>query len=155
MSARINEELAPAAELKRYEPDFSYDSGRPGMFETTGGGYVSVADYESLKADRDAQQKRADALAVENAERGEIIERLIGIFTASGYHAIQNSYDPCMALLYDAFQAIKHPATSAALAAIQKQAGIEAVEEAAYSLYGKGYIFDTIMDYAAELREAK
>lgn len=47
------------------------------------------------------------------------------------------------------------PATSAALAAIKKQAGIEAVEEAAYSLYGKGYIFDTIMDYATELREAK
>lgn len=43
----------------------------------------------------------------------------------------------------------------AALAAIKKQAGIEAVEEAAYSLYGKGYIFDTIMDYATELREAK
>lgn len=52
-------------------------------------------------------------------------------------------------------QMLETPATDVALAAIKKQAGIEAVEEAAYSLYGKGYIFDTIMDYAAELREAK
>ncbi|HEO8936137.1 TPA: hypothetical protein QIF01_004986, partial [Serratia marcescens] len=50
---------------------------------------------------------------------------------------------------------VETPATDAALAAIKKQAGIEAVEEAAYSLYGKGYIFDTIMDYATELREGK
>ncbi len=56
---------------------------------------------------------------------------------------------------YKLYPPIETPATDAALAAIKKQAGIEAVEEAAYSLYGKGYIFDTIMDYATELREAK
>jgi hypothetical protein len=31
------------------------------------GSYVLSSEYEALKADRDAQQKRADALAVENA----------------------------------------------------------------------------------------
>lgn len=69
---------------------------------------------------------KLDALAVENASRVEIIERLIGIFTASGYHAMQNSHDPCSSLLFDAFQSIRQPATSAALAAIEARVWAEA-----------------------------
>lgn len=118
---------------------------------------TEVLTYETLKADRDAQQKRADALAVENAERGEIIERLIGIFTASGYHAIQNSYDPCMALLYDAFQAIKHPATDAALAEIKAQ-GLDELANACDG-YAENHVYTFTKRhakaFAAELREAK
>ena len=127
---------------------------------------TEVLTYEALKAERDAQQKRADALAVENAERGEIIERLIGIFSASGYHAVQNSHDPCSSLLFDAFQAIRQPATSAALAAIQAQ-GVQKFADCMLTLANdptystashRNDLRDAgakAMDYAANLREAK
>lgn len=165
--------------------------------------------YEALKADRDAQQKRADALAVENSNMREALDS-IRIYSSdtlsgpSGYvlnmvewlregikhihglsetnpqplrglnsdnaalkqFIVQHCYvikQCCGAEDDDEFEAFVSatdympdtPATDASLAAIERQAGIEAVEEAAYSLYGKGYIFDTIMGYAAELREAK
>lgn len=71
--------------IKRFNPDFSVSISHElaYMRETPEGGYVAHGDYatlfselESVKADRDAQQKRADALAVENAglkrERSEI-----------------------------------------------------------------------------------
>jgi len=119
---------------------------------------TEVLTYEALKAERDAQQKRADALAVENAERGEIIERLIGIFSASGYHAVQNSHDPCSSLLFDAFQAIRQPATSAALAAIQAQGVEKAIERLMNMFASTGHIGIPVMaleGLAKELREAK
>ncbi|CAI1170737.1 Uncharacterised protein [Serratia liquefaciens] len=125
-----------------------------------------VMTYEALKADRDAQQKRADALAVENGRLCKRLTHAEGCFSAAIFEGLDealvesagsNLADIVSRRIVYAFPSIKEPyvATSAALAAIQKQAGIEAVEEAAYSLYGKGYIFDTIMDYAAELREGK
>lgn len=71
--------------IKRFNPDFSLSISHElaYMRETPEGGYVAHGDYATLfselelvKADRDAQQKRADALAVENAglkyERSEI-----------------------------------------------------------------------------------
>lgn len=67
--------------------------------------------YEQLK-------QRLDAVVAENAARGEIIERMTGIFGASGYHAVQNSIDPCSALMYDAMQALKSPVAGAALAEV-------------------------------------
>jgi len=60
--------------LKRYTPDSSIHMSHELSFmrETPEGGYVAHGDYATLfselelvKADRDAQQKRADALAVE------------------------------------------------------------------------------------------
>lgn len=62
--------------IKRFNPDFSLSISHElaYMRETPEGGYVAHGDYatlfselEALKAERDAQQKRADALAVENA----------------------------------------------------------------------------------------
>ncbi|CAI2057327.1 hypothetical protein [Serratia entomophila] len=82
--------------------------------ETSTGEYVEYSAYTAVLA--------------ENADRGEIIERLIGIFGASGCHAIQNSNDPCNSLMYDAMQVLKSTATDAALVDVKKQAGIEAVE---------------------------
>lgn len=122
--------------VQRYNPDYVMHAARFAPFarENEHGEFVKFSDYEVLKSERDAQQKRADALAVENAARGEIIERLIGIFTASGYHAMQNSHDPCSSLLFDAFQAIRQPATSAALAAIEARAKVEAIEQLAIQL---------------------
>ncbi|HEJ7024533.1 hypothetical protein GW643_13545 [Serratia marcescens] len=138
-------------------------------------GYISA-----LKAERDALAQRVEilaqnlgnaiwgeqealqrvnALAVENAalksKAAELVHEASEVYSA--YNATIREPDGDfmdMQTLYE-MQRIETPATSAALAAIKKQAGIEAVEEAAYSLYGKGYIFDTIMGYATELREAK
>ncbi|HEJ9030289.1 TPA: hypothetical protein SML49_001124 [Serratia marcescens] len=118
---------------------------------------TEVLTYEALKAERDAQQKRADALAVENAARGEIIERLIGIFSASGYHAVQNSHDPCSSLLFDAFQAIRQPATDAALAEIKAQ-GLDELANACDG-YAENHVYTFTKrhaeEFAANLREAK
>jgi len=68
--------------IKRFNPDFSLSISHElaYMRETPEGGYVAHCDYATLfselevvKAERDAQQKRADALAVENAALKEII----------------------------------------------------------------------------------
>lgn len=68
--------------IKRFNPDFSVSISHElaYMRETPEGGYVAHGDYATLfselelvKADRDAQQKRADALAVENAGLRAII----------------------------------------------------------------------------------
>lgn len=109
---------------------------------------TEVLTYEALKAE-------PDALAVESFGLRHIAERIVNALYAAGYEPVENSLHPWESLIFDAEKALNAPSTDAALAAIKKQAGIEAVEEAAYSLYGKGYIFDTIMGYATELREAK
>lgn len=81
---------------------------------------LSIADMEAIwgtleKSDKDCTTLKAerDALAAEGAARGEIIERLIGQYSAAGYHAVQNSLNPAQSLLYDAMQVLKQPATDA------------------------------------------
>ncbi|MDI3445963.1 hypothetical protein [Serratia marcescens] len=105
-----------------------------------------------------AANQTADALAVENAAMKDVFgsgEAVVNFLSIALRHTKYDCIDlPDVALAFK-MSLPETPATDAALAAIKKQAGIEAVEEAAYSLYGKGYIFDTIMDYATELREAK
>ncbi|HGE8301210.1 TPA: hypothetical protein ACGD5C_001526 [Serratia marcescens] len=55
--------------VQRYNPDYVMHAARFAPFarEAEHGEFVKFSDYEALKAERDAQQKRADALAVENA----------------------------------------------------------------------------------------
>lgn len=74
--------------------------------------------YEALKADRDAQQKRADALAVENAELKNFCKN-------AAFDADYES-ELCMERggFTDAFNNIETPATDAALAAIEAR-GVE------------------------------
>ncbi|MBL3522819.1 hypothetical protein IM876_09100 [Serratia plymuthica] len=160
MSARINDELAPTGELKRYQPDFSYESGLPGMFETTNGGYVSITDHEALKADRDAQQKRSDALAVENAALRVAVdgfnEELYGKgFEVLGWH-LNGATEPLDNWFGDNDWNPETPATSAALAAIEAQ-GVEKaavkMQESGAQTFGDCYI--ALVQYAAELREGK
>ncbi|NEG58224.1 hypothetical protein [Pantoea agglomerans] len=62
-----------------------------------------------------------DALAAEGAARGEIIERLIGQYSAAGYHAVQNSLNPAQSLLYDAMQVLKQTATDAYLNSVRAE----------------------------------
>jgi len=52
-------------ETKLYEPDFSCESGLPGMFETSKGGYVAHGDYATLFSELEVVKAERDALAVE------------------------------------------------------------------------------------------
>ncbi|MGP2900546.1 hypothetical protein [Serratia ureilytica] len=89
---------------------------------------TEVLTYEALKAERDAQQKRADALAVENAalksKAAELVHEASEVYSA--YNATIKEPDGDfmdMQTLYE-MQCIETPATDAALAAIQAQ-GVE------------------------------
>lgn len=147
--------------IQRFTPDYKMHAVRfePFAREAEHGEYVRFDAHQqtvsALEAERDALADRVNALAVENAE----MRKAIDFATAEDMWIEQ--HDGMLDYRYQEWYvdvlnaATETPATDAALAAIKKQAGIEAVEEAAYSLYGKGYIFDTIMDYATELREAK
>lgn len=148
--------------IKRFNPDFSLSISHElaYMRETPEGGYVAHGDYATLFSELESVKAERDALAVDNAAQGEIIERLIGIFTASGYHAMQNSHDPCSSLLFDAFQAIRQPATAAALAAIEAR-GVEKFAEATIAIGEQEkeesiiYAGKQAMLFAKQLREAK
>lgn len=89
---------------------------------------TEVLTYAALKAERDAQQKRADALAVENAalksKAAELVHEASEVYSA--YNATIKEPDGDfmdMQTLYE-MQCIETPATDAALAAIQAQ-GVE------------------------------
>ncbi|HGM5304190.1 TPA: hypothetical protein ACKP17_000364 [Serratia marcescens] len=113
---------------------------------------TEVLTYEALKAERDALADRVKALAVENAEMRGVIDAAIGVANNSsgiaGWHLNGEiaDWDEILPELN-----IETPATDAALAAIQAQG----VEAAAAKLYGSGYVFEVLMRYSAELREAK
>lgn len=128
------------SEVKRYS-----HNGLRGMLEHKAGRYVSYESYSALESER-------DALAAENAVRGEIIDRLIGQYSASGYHAIQNSLNPAQSLLYDAMQVLKQPATDAYLDSVRAE-GVEMVKaHPAISLCALTHVCEEI---AAQLRAGK
>ena len=108
----------------------------------------------ALKADRDAQQKRADALAVENAALINVFgpgEAVVNFLSIALRHTEYDCIDlPDVALAFK-MSLPETPATDAALAAIEARG----VEKAAAKLYGSGYVFEVLMRHATELREAK
>ncbi|MBK4771005.1 MAG: hypothetical protein FT726_15360 [Pantoea sp. Morm] len=93
--------------------------------------------------------KQRDQLAAENPISCNIIGRLIGQYSAAGYHAVQNSINPAESLLYDALQALKTPATDAYLNAVRA----EGIEVAANDLFEKTTVgHQMLMAFAAQLR---
>ena len=129
---------------------------------------TEVLTYEALKADRDAQQKRADALAVEN----KAMREAIAFATAPDMWIEQ--HDGMLDYRYSEWYvdvlnaAIGTQATDAALAAVRLKSKIEGVEAAANRVgivslqYKPGQkqelikaIGRDVLQYAAELREAK
>lgn len=102
---------------------------------------TEVLTYEALKAER-------DALAVENAALNEMNSSLCAELRE--YESDDCQFGPMPQSVVNCF-ALHTPATDAALAAIQAQG----VEKAAAKLYGSGYVFEVLMRYSAELREAK
>lgn len=101
--------------------------------------------YEALKAERDAQQKRADALAVENATLKSAItgKAYIDFVTSNGWNPGMKTINGKFAGFMDAeidfgcmaydhakklIDAVETPATDAALAAIRADAMAEGAE---------------------------
>lgn len=126
------------------------------------GDYVKGEDYEALKADRDAQQKRADALAVENmaikAMNDCLSEELRGYESDGAFEG------PHMHLLW---LKAETPATDAALAAIEvrgvekfaqrmheKMEGLDPIKLPAYA-EEIDHLISQLYAFATELREAK
>lgn len=109
--------VTQVGEIHNCDCGFSWRTGKSGSHEC---GYGLRKQLAALKAER-------DSLAVEGAARGEIIERLIGQYSAAGYHAVQNSLNPAQSLLYDAMQVLKQPATDAYLNSVRAE-GMELVK---------------------------
>ncbi|UIL54696.1 hypothetical protein LZU96_21355 (plasmid) [Pantoea agglomerans] len=110
------------------------------------------------------QQKARDALAAESAARGEIIERLIGQYSAAGYHAVQDSLNPAQSWLYDAMQVLKQTATDTYLNSVRAD-GVEAFAHqqrviadatpAAAFQRDRRFAAGLAEDFAAQLRAGK
>lgn len=126
------------------------------------GDYVKDEDYKSLKADRDAQQKRADALAVENAGLKAAGNKMF-------LSAISLMEDPELRInhLRDVkdWERNETPATDAALAAIEVR-GVEKLIESFKKITNSDSLGKTrkriamrliehAVKFSAELREAK
>lgn len=129
------------SEVKRY--------GYLGIVEEEDGEVVKWEDYATLKSER-------DALAMENSARGEIIERLIGQYSAAGYHAVQNSLNPAQSLLYDAMQMMKQPTTDVYLNSVRAEAVMIFAEELG-SPYSQceGRDYETGFNRAIEVSKSK
>ncbi|WP_440514448.1 hypothetical protein [Serratia sarumanii] len=135
---------------------------------------TEVLTYEALKAERDAQQKRADALAVENAALKSAItgKAYIDFVTSNGWNPGMKTINGKFAGFMDAeidfgcmaydhakklIDAVETPATDAALAAIQSQAIEDAVKKvlSVDTIASTAVISHLLRTYATELREAK
>ncbi|MGC0832220.1 hypothetical protein [Pantoea agglomerans] len=129
------------SEVKRYS-----HNGLRGMLEHKAGRYVSYERYAALNTER-------DALMAENAVRGEIIERLIGQYSAAGYHAVQNSLNPAYSLLYDAMQVLKQTATDAYLNSVRAEA-ISIALDSCTDHCDTDYVMDAY-DFSHEIAEMR
>lgn len=144
--------------IKRFTPDYAMHAARFEAFarEAEHGEYVRFDAHQqtvsALEAERDAQQKRADALAVENQAQAAALSLISSCYGLSPH--IQSM---C---------AVDTPATSAALAAIEAR-GVEKFADCMLTLANdptystashRNDLRDAgakAKDYAAELREAK
>ena len=68
--------------------------------------------------------KQRDALTADNVARAEIIGQLVWQYSASGIKPLQKSLNPASALLFDALEVLRQPATAAAVSELKAQ-GVE------------------------------
>nr|WP_318382711.1 hypothetical protein [uncultured Enterobacter sp.] len=68
--------------------------------------------------------KQRDALTADNLARAEIIGRLVWQYSASGIKPVEKSLNPASALLFDALEVLRQPATAAAFNELKAQ-GVE------------------------------
>ncbi|ELQ9312388.1 hypothetical protein R3D73_005445 [Serratia marcescens] len=127
--------------IKRFTPDYKMHAVRFEAFarEAEHGELVRFDAHQqvvsTLEAERDAQQKRADALAVENASMREALDS-IRIYSSDTLSGPSDSVPDMAAWLREGVEhlhqvsIIETPATSAALAAFE----VRGVEKAAAAL---------------------
>ncbi|HBC81272.1 MAG TPA: hypothetical protein DC012_04780 [Escherichia sp.] len=65
--------------------------------------------------------KQCDALTVDNVARAEIIGQMVWQYSASGIKPVEKSLNPASALLYDALEVLRQPATEAAIVELKAQ----------------------------------
>ncbi|MGQ5801011.1 hypothetical protein ACUNI4_26715, partial [Serratia sp. IR-2025] len=106
--------------VQRYNPDYVMHAARfePFARENEHGEFVKFSDYEALKAERDAQQKRADALAVENAGFKHALSVILEHVDVTD----KGQAGVVAMIANDELFNSETPATSAALAAIRNEA---------------------------------
>jgi len=68
--------------------------------------------------------KQRDALTADNVARAEIIGQLVWQYSASGIKPVEKSLNPASALLFDALEVLRQPATEAAVNEL-KALGVE------------------------------
>lgn len=150
--------------IKRFTPDYIMHAARfePFAREAEHGEYVLFDAHQqvvsALKAERDAQQKRADELAVENAAMRHAITFATApdMWIDKGYNHFEYRYQEWYVDVLNASAEI--PATDAALAAIQAQGVEKAIERLMNMFASTGHIGVPVMaleGLAKELREAK
>lgn len=66
--------------------------------------------------------KQRDALTADNVARAEIIGQLVWQYSASGIKPVEKSLNPASALLFDALEVLRQPATEAAVNELKAQA---------------------------------
>lgn len=145
--------------VQRYNPDYVMHAARfePFARENEHGEFVKFSDYEALKAERDAQQKRADALAASCSLYREAISKARRLIN------VDEMGDADDVLAQAERELSSH---DAALAAIEAR-GVEKFAERMLTLANdptystashRNDLRDAgakAMNYAAELREAK
>ncbi|WP_312273575.1 hypothetical protein [Pseudescherichia sp.] len=65
--------------------------------------------------------KQRDALTADNVARAEIIGQLVWQYSASGIKPVKGSLNPASALLFDALEVLRQPATEAAIVELKAQ----------------------------------
>ncbi|EDF8717942.1 hypothetical protein GYD59_001932 [Salmonella enterica] len=96
-------------------------------------GLINWEAASSLNVENEDFKRHIPPLTTALAARGDIIERLIGQYSAAGLHAVQNSLNPGQALLYDAMQAIHQPEVNAVIGDLKAQ-GAEAVSDVLHKI---------------------
>lgn len=152
--------------IKRFTPDYKMHAVRFQAFarEAEHGELVQFDAHQqvvsALKAERDAQQKRADELAVENQALNKSLDDVC--------ESYENGHSDLLSEAIDKAINLPSPATDAALAAIRKESHIAGIQAAADRIgvislkYKPGQkqelikaIGRDVFQYANELREAK
>jgi len=81
-----------------------------------------VIEYvHGLVAENEEQQTLGEALAIDNSELREVVQRMMNQFAMSGISPVENSLNPASALMFDAERALFMPATDAAIAELRAQ----------------------------------
>ena len=104
--------------------------------------------------------KQRDALTADNVARAEIIGQLVWQYSASGIKPVEKSLNPASALLFDALEVLRQPATAAAVNELKAQ-GVDAFAERKHhelfslhpDTHGIGAIAATMSAQVSELKE--